>query len=121
MGIASSLIGFDDIPIFKLMRTLRALRPLRALSRFDGIRVSSKIFFIIHKLQLNYIPIYISLFLFSPLRWWWERFLAPYRRFSMSSWCVFASGCCLVLWAYNYLPENSTSVWTPTIRLFPMT
>ncbi len=43
MGIVSSLLGFDDIPIFKLMRTLRALRPLRALSRFDGIRVKHSI------------------------------------------------------------------------------
>ena len=39
LGIVSSCFGADDIPIFKLMRTLRALRPLRALSRFDGIRV----------------------------------------------------------------------------------
>ncbi|CAF4015306.1 unnamed protein product [Rotaria sordida] len=28
-----------DIPAFKSMRTLRALRPLKALSRFEGIRV----------------------------------------------------------------------------------
>ena len=32
-------LGVADIPAFKSMRTLRALRPLKALSRFEGIRV----------------------------------------------------------------------------------
>jgi voltage-gated sodium channel type II alpha len=39
IGIFVSLLGYDDIPAFKIMRTLRALRPLRALSRFEGIRI----------------------------------------------------------------------------------
>jgi hypothetical protein len=40
LGIVSSLLGATDVAIFKIMRTLRALRPLRALSRFEGIRVN---------------------------------------------------------------------------------
>lgn len=32
-------LGAEDIPVIKATRTLRALRPLRALSRFDSIRV----------------------------------------------------------------------------------
>ncbi|KAG8036982.1 hypothetical protein G9C98_004304 [Cotesia typhae] len=32
--------GADDIPAFRSMRTLRALRPLRAVSRWEGMRVS---------------------------------------------------------------------------------
>ena len=43
MGIVASWLGVTDVPIFKIMRTLRALRPLRALSRFEGIRVPNRI------------------------------------------------------------------------------
>lgn len=32
--------GAADIPAFRSMRTLRALRPLRAVSRWEGMRVS---------------------------------------------------------------------------------
>ena len=39
MGMVAPLIGLGDIPAIKVRRTLRALRPLRALSRFEGIRV----------------------------------------------------------------------------------
>jgi len=39
LGTVLDLLGVADIPVFKLMRTLRALRPLKALSRFEGIRV----------------------------------------------------------------------------------
>jgi hypothetical protein len=39
VDIIAGLLGSDNIPIFKIMRTLRALRPLRALSRFEGIKV----------------------------------------------------------------------------------
>ena len=39
LGTVLDLLGVADIPAFKLMRTLRALRPLKALSRFEGIRV----------------------------------------------------------------------------------
>ncbi|CAF3628000.1 unnamed protein product [Rotaria socialis] len=39
LGAALDLFGVADIPAFKSMRTLRALRPLKALSRFEGIRV----------------------------------------------------------------------------------
>lgn len=31
--------GAADIPAFRSMRTLRALRPLRAVSRWEGMRV----------------------------------------------------------------------------------
>ncbi|KOB75098.1 Sodium channel protein, partial [Operophtera brumata] len=34
------MAGADDIPAFRSMRTLRALRPLRAVSRWEGMRVS---------------------------------------------------------------------------------
>ncbi|XP_045484125.1 sodium channel protein para isoform X34 [Pieris rapae] len=33
------MAGADDIPAFRSMRTLRALRPLRAVSRWEGMRV----------------------------------------------------------------------------------
>lgn len=33
--------GAADIPAFRSMRTLRALRPLRAVSRWEGMRVST--------------------------------------------------------------------------------
>lgn len=39
LGTVLDLLGVADIPVFKSMRTLRALRPLKALSRFEGIRV----------------------------------------------------------------------------------
>ena len=39
LGIILDWLGVGDIPAFKSMRTLRALRPLKALSRFEGIRV----------------------------------------------------------------------------------
>ena len=39
LGTTLDLLGVADILAFKLMRTLRALRPLKALSRFEGIRV----------------------------------------------------------------------------------
>lgn len=35
------MVGAADIPAFRSMRTLRALRPLRAVSRWEGMRVSS--------------------------------------------------------------------------------
>lgn len=35
-------IGLGDIPAFRSMRTLRALRPLRAVSRWEGMRVSKR-------------------------------------------------------------------------------
>ena len=31
--------GMNDVSAFKAMRTLRALRPLRAVSRWEGMRV----------------------------------------------------------------------------------
>ncbi len=34
------MAGATDIPAFRSMRTLRALRPLRAVSRWEGMRVS---------------------------------------------------------------------------------
>lgn len=34
------MAGAADIPAFRSMRTLRALRPLRAVSRWEGMRVS---------------------------------------------------------------------------------
>ena len=42
LGMVLDLLGVADIPVFKSMRTLRALRPLKALSRFEGIRVGLK-------------------------------------------------------------------------------
>ncbi|CAF1006440.1 unnamed protein product [Rotaria sordida] len=39
LGVFLDWFGVADIPAFKSMRTLRALRPLKALSRFEGIRV----------------------------------------------------------------------------------
>lgn len=36
------MAGADDIPAFRSMRTLRALRPLRAVSRWEGMRVSKR-------------------------------------------------------------------------------
>lgn len=35
--------GAADIPAFRSMRTLRALRPLRAVSRWEGMRVSTEL------------------------------------------------------------------------------
>lgn len=35
------MAGAADIPAFRSMRTLRALRPLRAVSRWEGMRVST--------------------------------------------------------------------------------
>jgi len=39
LGSLLDWLGVADIPAFKSMRTLRALRPLKALSRFEGMRV----------------------------------------------------------------------------------
>ena len=39
LGNILDWLGVADIPAFKSMRTLRALRPLKALSRFEGMRV----------------------------------------------------------------------------------
>ncbi len=39
LGTRLVLFGVADIPAFKSMRTLRALRPLRVLSRFEETRV----------------------------------------------------------------------------------
>jgi hypothetical protein len=39
MGIFMQNFGNSNLEIFNTMRTLRALRPLKALSRFDGIKV----------------------------------------------------------------------------------
>lgn len=36
------MVGAADIPAFRSMRTLRALRPLRAVSRWEGMKVSKK-------------------------------------------------------------------------------
>ena len=44
LGTLLDWLGVADIPAFKSMRTLRALRPLKALSRFEGIRVRQKNF-----------------------------------------------------------------------------
>lgn len=41
INLAAIWAGADDIPAFRSMRTLRALRPLRAVSRWEGMRVSS--------------------------------------------------------------------------------
>lgn len=35
--------GLNDIPVFRSMRTLRALRPLRAVSRWEGMKVSKSL------------------------------------------------------------------------------
>ena len=40
VNLVASWAGMGDIPIFTTMRSLRGLRPLRALSRFQGIKVS---------------------------------------------------------------------------------
>ncbi|KAK7074898.1 hypothetical protein SK128_008821 [Halocaridina rubra] len=40
INLAAIWAGADDIPAFRSMRTLRALRPLRAVSRWEGMRVS---------------------------------------------------------------------------------
>ena len=37
-------LGFKNVQFFEIMRTLRALRPLKALSRIDAIKVSDYIF-----------------------------------------------------------------------------
>ncbi|XP_025407714.1 sodium channel protein para-like isoform X2 [Sipha flava] len=39
VNLAAIWFGFADIPAFRSMRTLRALRPLRAVSRWEGMRV----------------------------------------------------------------------------------
>lgn len=36
------MVGAADIPAFRSMRTLRALRPLRAVSRWEGMKVSKQ-------------------------------------------------------------------------------
>ena len=36
--------GNNDVGSLKALRTLRALRPLRAVSRWEGMRVSYKVF-----------------------------------------------------------------------------
>jgi hypothetical protein len=43
LGSILDWLGVADIPAFKSMRTLRALRPLKALSRFEGIRVCEEL------------------------------------------------------------------------------
>lgn len=43
LGSVLDWMGVADIPAFKSMRTLRALRPLKALSRFEGMRVRREI------------------------------------------------------------------------------
>jgi voltage-gated sodium channel type II alpha len=45
LGSILDWFGVADIPAFKSMRTLRALRPLKALSRFEGIRVCENFLF----------------------------------------------------------------------------
>ncbi|XP_058166592.1 sodium channel protein para isoform X16 [Anopheles ziemanni] len=39
INLAATWVGAADIPAFRSMRTLRALRPLRAVSRWEGMRV----------------------------------------------------------------------------------
>jgi hypothetical protein len=39
MGIFMQNFSNSNLEIFNTMRTLRAIRPLKALSRFDGIKV----------------------------------------------------------------------------------
>ncbi|KMZ10172.1 uncharacterized protein Dsimw501_GD28663 [Drosophila simulans] len=41
INLAAVWSGADDVPAFRSMRTLRALRPLRAVSRWEGMKVSS--------------------------------------------------------------------------------
>lgn len=41
INLGAIMAGAADIPAFRSMRTLRALRPLRAVSRWEGMRVSS--------------------------------------------------------------------------------
>ncbi len=53
LGSTLDWFGVADIPAFKSMRTLRALRPLKALSRFEGIRVGEKPSFIAFYILLN--------------------------------------------------------------------
>ncbi|KAG5673892.1 hypothetical protein PVAND_003895 [Polypedilum vanderplanki] len=40
INLGAIMAGAADIPAFRSMRTLRALRPLRAVSRWEGMRVS---------------------------------------------------------------------------------
>ncbi|XP_071749693.1 sodium channel protein para isoform X2 [Lepeophtheirus salmonis] len=40
LNLVASFFGVGNIPIFKTIRTLRGLRPLRALSRIGGMKVS---------------------------------------------------------------------------------
>ncbi|KAH8411256.1 hypothetical protein KR215_000948 [Drosophila sulfurigaster] len=40
INLAAVWSGADDVPAFRSMRTLRALRPLRAVSRWEGMKVS---------------------------------------------------------------------------------
>ncbi|KAL5277943.1 para family protein [Megaselia abdita] len=39
VNVAAVWSGADDVPAFRSMRTLRALRPLRAVSRWEGMKV----------------------------------------------------------------------------------
>lgn len=39
INLGAIWVGAADIPAFRSMRTLRALRPLRAVSRWEGMRV----------------------------------------------------------------------------------
>ena len=39
INFGASLLGANNISIFKTMRTLRALRPLRAMAKMEGMRV----------------------------------------------------------------------------------
>ncbi len=59
LGTILDLLGVADIPAFKSMRTLRALRPLKALSRFEGIRVGKK--------KIDSIAFKFRCFFFSPM------------------------------------------------------
>ena len=43
MNLVSLWLGVADIPIFKTMRTLRGLRPLRAMSRIQSMKVRGPI------------------------------------------------------------------------------
>lgn len=47
------MVGAADIPAFRSMRTLRALRPLRAVSRWEGMKVSKSMFHIQSDVQLK--------------------------------------------------------------------
>ena len=44
LGILMSLFGNQNVKGFNLFRTLRSLRPLKVLSRFEEIRVTYKIY-----------------------------------------------------------------------------